>query len=55
MKCIECNAVITNVLEQVEFGFGDEVIRIKNNPKTPVCQDCMYEAFEKTMDGILKN
>lgn len=55
MRCDQCKKEIDNVLEKVEFAFGDEIIRVNNNPKTPVCQDCMYDAFEKTMESIIGN
>ncbi len=52
MKCDQCGEKIENVLEKIEFNLGDDVIRIKNNPKTPVCQDCLQDAFFEVMDGL---
>lgn len=53
MKCDICKKEIDDVLEKVELAFGDELIIVRNNPETPVCVDCMYDAFEETLNGII--
>lgn len=52
MKCNECGAEIVNVLEKIEFAFGNDIVVVKNNPEKPCCQDCLQNTFFEVLDGI---
>ena len=54
VKCTRCNSDFNDVLEKVEFAVPGnlDTIVIRNDLENPCCPDCMYEAFEATLDSL---